>query len=71
MNIEILLTEAEIAQEFKDSMEARDLPEKFFYWFPRSAAEWSSLTGDTSLYGGLNETWSPSDPGNRKAEPHF
>jgi uncharacterized SAM-dependent methyltransferase len=57
MKVEVVLSEADIAQEFVEAIEARDLPEKFFYWFPRSAAEWSSLTGDADLYGGLNETW--------------
>jgi L-histidine N-alpha-methyltransferase len=57
MKVEVVLTEADIAEEFVEAIEARDLPEKFFYWFPRSAAEWRSLTGDVDLYGGLNETW--------------
>jgi uncharacterized SAM-dependent methyltransferase len=57
MKIEVVLSEADIAQEFVEAIEARDLPEKFFFWFPRSAAEWSALTGDAALYGGLNETW--------------
>lgn len=57
MKVEVVLTEADITQEFVEAMEARDLPEKFFYWFPRSAAEWSGLTREPSLYGGLVETW--------------
>jgi hypothetical protein len=57
MKIEVVLSEADIAQEFVEAIEARDLPEKFFFWFPRSAAEWSALTSDAELYGGLNETW--------------
>ena len=57
MKVEVVLSEADIAQEFVEAIEARDLPEKFFFWFPRSAAEWSALTGDVELYGGLNETW--------------
>jgi hypothetical protein len=56
MNIEILLTEAEIAQEFKDSMEARDLPEKFFYWFPLSVRAWRELAND-GAFQGLQHTW--------------
>lgn len=56
MNIEILLTEAEIAQEFKESMEARDLPEKFFYWFPLSVRAWRELAADGSFQG-LRHTW--------------
>lgn len=58
MKVEVVLTEADITLEFVEAMEARDLPEKFFYWFPRSAAEWSGLTQEDSLYGGLRETWS-------------
>lgn len=57
MKVEVVLTEADIAHEFIEAMEARDLPEKFFFWFPRSAAEWSTLTSDADLFGGLHETW--------------
>src|ERR1039458_5856880 len=57
MKVEVVLTEADIAQEFFEAIEARDLPEKFFFWFPRSAAEWAALTGHAELYGGLWETW--------------
>jgi uncharacterized SAM-dependent methyltransferase len=57
MKVEVVLTEADLAQEFTDAFEARDLPEKFFYWFPRSAADWAALAGDQDLYGGLTATW--------------
>jgi uncharacterized SAM-dependent methyltransferase len=57
MKVEVVLTETDIAQEFAEAIEARDLPEKFFYWFPRSASEWAALAGDESLYGGLDEAW--------------
>lgn len=55
MNIEVLLTEAEIAEEFADAMEARDLPEKFFYWTPLSVRAWKefSCAGNESL----RQTW--------------
>lgn len=56
MKVEVVLTEADISQEFAEAIEARDLPEKFFFWFPRSAAEWSKLAEDSELYGGLWET---------------
>jgi hypothetical protein len=55
MNIEVLLTEAEIADEFVESIEARDLPEKFFYWTPQSVKAWQALdarSGET-----LRGTW--------------
>jgi hypothetical protein len=47
MNIEVLLTEAEIASEFAEALEARDLPEKFFYWSPLSVRAWLDLSQDT------------------------
>ncbi len=46
MNIEVLLTEAEIAASSPRSMEARDLPEKFFYWTPFSVHAWKELSAD-------------------------
>ena len=57
MKVEVVLTEADISQEFAEAIEARDLPEKFFFWFPRSAAEWSKLAEDNEYYGGLWEIW--------------
>ncbi len=57
MKVEVVLTEADIAQEFAEAIEARDLPEKFFFWFPRSASEWKALAEDRELYGGLTDTW--------------
>jgi uncharacterized SAM-dependent methyltransferase len=56
MNIEVFLTEAEIAQEFVESIEARDLPEKFFYWFPRSVRAWLELS-QNSITAGLRQCW--------------
>src|SRR6476620_2289574 len=56
MKIEILLTETEIAQEFSESMEARDIPEKFFYWFPLSAQAWLALARDPA-YDDLRKCW--------------
>jgi hypothetical protein len=57
MKVEVVLTEADITQEFAEAIEARDLPGKFFFWFPRSAAEWAALAREPELYGGLRETW--------------
>jgi uncharacterized SAM-dependent methyltransferase len=56
MKIEILLTETEIAQEFSESMEARDIPEKFFYCFPLSAQAWLALARDPANEG-LRQCW--------------
>jgi hypothetical protein len=55
MNIEVLLTEAEIADEFAESLEARDLPEKFFYWTPPSVKAWLALAARSE--DSLQETW--------------
>ena len=57
MKVEVVLTETDIAQEFVEAIEARDLPEKFFFWFPRSAQAWAELSSDAALYGGLRQTW--------------
>jgi uncharacterized SAM-dependent methyltransferase len=62
MNIEVFLTEAEIAQEFVESIEARDLPEKFFYWFPRSVHAWLELA-QNSVTATLRECWDSMDNG--------
>ena len=56
MKVEVVLTEADIAAELAEAMEARDLPEKFFYWFPRSAEAWVALARESS-YAGLRDTW--------------
>jgi uncharacterized SAM-dependent methyltransferase len=55
MNIEVLLTEAEIAEEFAESFEARDLPEKFFYWSHPSVKAWQALAGRSEDQ--LRDTW--------------
>ncbi len=55
MNIEVLLTEAEISEEFAESFEARDLPEKFFYWSALSVQAWKDLAAESQ--SALVETW--------------
>jgi hypothetical protein len=57
MKIEVVLTEADIAQEFTEAVQARDVPEKFFFWSPHSARAWLALSDDPVLYGGLAATW--------------
>jgi hypothetical protein len=51
MNIEVLLTESEIAAEMAESIEARDLPEKFFYLSAQSVSAWQrmAMRADDSL----------------------
>lgn len=71
MKVEVVLTESDIAQEFAEAIEARDLPEKFFFWFPRAAAEWTPLVCDPELYGGLEETWQEIAADAPSLAPHF
>ncbi len=70
MNIEVLLTEAEIAQEFTESMEARDLPEKFFYWFPLSVRAWRELSAD-GAFADLARTWDTLSSKVNELTAHF
>ncbi len=70
MNIEILLTEAEIASEFQEALEARDLPEKFFYWFPLSVKQWRNLTAGPA-YAELNNAWTAVSGRARDLTAHF
>jgi uncharacterized SAM-dependent methyltransferase len=71
MKVEVVLSEADIAQEFAEAMQARDLPEKFFFWSPRSAQAWVALTAESQLYGGLQETWMTLAAGAGVLAQHF
>lgn len=56
MKVEVLLMEREIAQEFVESLEARDLPEKFFYCSPAAAENWLSLLQEP-VHDDLRASW--------------
>lgn len=56
MKIEVVLTEAEIVQELAEAVEARDLPEKFFYWCPLSVRAWLALAGDPA-WDSMRSCW--------------
>lgn len=56
MRIEVVLTEAEIAQELTEAVEARDLPEKFFYWSPLPVRAWLARAADPAFVG-LHLAW--------------
>src|SRR2546426_1239888 len=43
LEIEVLVTEEKLAEEFLSSLERRYLAEKFFYWFPLSVKCWLDL----------------------------
>jgi uncharacterized SAM-dependent methyltransferase len=70
MKVEVVLTEADIAQEFAEAIEARDVPEKFFFWAAPSAAAWSALAADV-LYGGLGQTWIEIAANSSELARHF
>ncbi len=44
--IQVLLTEAALADGFLESFRTRRLDEKFFYWFPLSVRAWLALCSD-------------------------
>ena len=46
MRVEVLLTENQLAEQFEKAFLARNLPEKFFYWFPLSVKAWLDLCRD-------------------------
>jgi uncharacterized SAM-dependent methyltransferase len=46
IHVDTLLTEADLADEFVRAVTARQLPEKFFYWFPLSVTAWLALCQD-------------------------
>jgi uncharacterized SAM-dependent methyltransferase len=46
IHIDALLTEADLAEDFVRAVAARQLPEKFFYWFPLSVKAWLALCQD-------------------------
>jgi len=56
MKIEVVLTEAEIVQELTEAVEARDLPEKFFYWGPLPVRAWLARAADPA-FAGLRCAW--------------
>lgn len=56
MKIEVVLTEAEIVQELTEAVEARDLPEKLFYWSPLAVRAWLARAADPA-FAGLRQAW--------------
>ncbi|MEW6730102.1 MAG: L-histidine N(alpha)-methyltransferase [Acidobacteriota bacterium] len=46
LNIKVCLSENQLAEEFYAALTTRNLPEKFFYWFPLSVRAWLNLCGE-------------------------
>src|SRR6266508_4060472 len=70
MKIETLLTEAEISEEFAEAMEARDIPEKFFYWQPLSVRAWLAFSRDVAYESRLH-SWNLLVEDVEKISGHF
>jgi uncharacterized SAM-dependent methyltransferase len=70
MKIEALLTEAEISEEFAEALEARDIPEKFFYWHPLCARAWLALSEDIAYESRLH-SWNLLIEDVEKISNHF
>lgn len=56
MKIEVVLTEADIVLELAEAVEARDLPEKFFYWSPLAVRAWLARAADPA-FAALRHCW--------------
>ncbi len=50
LELDVFLTENQLAEEFRAALERRYLPEKFFYWFPLSVRAWLNLCQDSRPY---------------------
>ncbi len=57
LQIEVLLTENELAEEFLASLERRYIPEKFFYWLPLSVKAWLDLCQGTQPYKNFSRSY--------------
>jgi uncharacterized SAM-dependent methyltransferase len=70
MKIETFLTEAEISQEFAEAMEARDIPEKFFYWHPLCVRAWLAFSRDVAFESRLH-SWNLLVDDAERISSHF
>ena len=57
LEIEVLLTENELAEQFLAALRNRYLPEKFFYWFPLSVRAWLNLCKSVSPYRNFSRSY--------------
>ena len=57
LRIEVLQTENELADEFLAALDARYLPEKFFYWFPLSVKAWLELCQGAQPYKNFSRSF--------------
>jgi L-histidine Nalpha-methyltransferase len=57
LELDILLTEAKMAEGFREALARRYLPEKFFYWFPLSVKAWLDLCQDSRPYRNYSRSY--------------
>jgi uncharacterized SAM-dependent methyltransferase len=57
LEVEVLLTENELAEQFLAALRARYLPEKFFYWFPLSVRAWLNLCQSAAPYKNFSRSY--------------
>ena len=57
LEIEVLLTENELAEQFLAALRNRYLPEKFFYWFPLSVRAWLNLCNSAAPYKNFSRSY--------------
>ena len=57
LEIEVLLTENELAEQFLAALRNRYLPEKFFYWFPLSVRAWLNLCKSAGPYRNFSRSY--------------
>ncbi|MBI4169116.1 MAG: L-histidine N(alpha)-methyltransferase [Acidobacteria bacterium] len=57
IEIDVLLTEDRIAEEFLAAIDRRSVPEKLFYWTPLSVAAWLELCRDDQPYRNYSRSY--------------
>lgn len=57
LELEVLLTENALAEQFRRALARRYLPEKFFYWFPLSVKAWLDLCRTTGAYRNYSRSY--------------
>ncbi len=57
LEVEVLLTESQLAGQFLAALEKRFLPEKFFYWLPLSVEAWLALCRDAQPYRNYSRSY--------------
>ncbi len=57
LEIEVLLTENQLTEDFLSALKQRYLPEKFFYWFPLSVKAWLDLCQSAQPYKNFSRSY--------------